>query len=84
MQGGGNAGHTIFDDKGVKYALHLVPSGILNKDATNVVGNGVVVHVPGLFEELDGLKGLREELLWVAHVAQLKNNSRGHNHCSTR
>jgi adenylosuccinate synthase len=30
-QGGANAGHTIYDDKGTKYALHLVPSGILNK-----------------------------------------------------
>lgn len=31
MQGGANAGHTIYDDKGTKYALHLVPSGVLNK-----------------------------------------------------
>ena len=31
LQGGANAGHTIYDDKGTKYALHLVPSGILNK-----------------------------------------------------
>lgn len=31
LQGGANAGHTIYDDQGTKYALHLVPSGILNK-----------------------------------------------------
>ena len=52
FQGGANAGHTIYDDKGVKYKLHLVPSGILNRNAKCVVGNGVVVHLPGLFEEI--------------------------------
>ncbi|KAK9787238.1 hypothetical protein WJX73_003087 [Symbiochloris irregularis] len=51
-QGGANAGHTVYDDEGNKYALHLVPSGILNKNALCVVGNGVVVHLPGLFEEI--------------------------------
>jgi len=55
-QGGANAGHTIYDDDGKKYALHLVPSGILNKKALCVVGNGVVVHLPGMFEELDALE----------------------------
>ncbi|HGZ71077.1 MAG TPA: adenylosuccinate synthase, partial [Nitratifractor sp.] len=40
--GGHNAGHTIVTD-GKKYALHLVPSGVLNKEAMNVVGNGVVL-----------------------------------------
>lgn len=56
-QGGANAGHTIYDDKGTKFALHLVPSGILNKQAMCVVGNGVVVHLPGLFEEIETLAG---------------------------
>uniref|UniRef100_A0A383V587 Adenylosuccinate synthetase, chloroplastic n=1 Tax=Tetradesmus obliquus TaxID=3088 RepID=A0A383V587_TETOB len=51
-QGGANAGHTIYDENGTKYALHLLPSGVLNKKAMNVIGNGVVVHVPGLFEEI--------------------------------
>lgn len=55
-QGGANAGHTIYDDAGTKFALHLVPSGILNKQATCVVGNGVVVHLPGLFEEIEELR----------------------------
>lgn len=56
MQGGANAGHTIYDSKGKKYALHLVPSGILNPEAKCVVGNGVVVHVPSLFEEIAKLE----------------------------
>lgn len=55
-QGGANAGHTIYDDAGTKYALHLVPSGILNKSTTCVVGNGVVMHLPTFFGEIAGLK----------------------------
>ena len=55
-QGGANAGHTIYDDAGKKYALHLVPSGILSKRALNVVGNGVVVHLPTFYEELRKLE----------------------------
>lgn len=39
-----------------RYALHLVPSGILNQNAMCVIGNGVVVHLPGLFEEIEKLQ----------------------------
>ncbi|GFZ14340.1 adenylosuccinate synthase [Actinidia rufa] len=38
------------------FALHLVPSGILNEEMLCVIVNGVVVHLPGLFEEIDGLE----------------------------
>lgn len=55
-QGGANAGHTIYDAAGKKYALHLVPSGILNPQAVCVIGNGVVVHLPSLFQEIDALE----------------------------
>ncbi|XP_010546842.1 PREDICTED: adenylosuccinate synthetase, chloroplastic [Tarenaya hassleriana] len=55
-QGGANAGHTIYNAEGKKFALHLVPSGILNEDTICVIGNGVVVHLPGLFKEIDGLE----------------------------
>ncbi|KAG5055148.1 hypothetical protein AAZX31_03G122300 [Glycine max] len=55
-QGGANAGHTIYNAEGKKFALHLVPSGILNEDTLCVIGNGVVVHLPGLFKEIDGLE----------------------------
>ncbi|KAG9134849.1 hypothetical protein Leryth_001152, partial [Lithospermum erythrorhizon] len=54
--GGANAGHTIYNSEGKKFALHLVPSGILNEDTMCVIGNGVVVHLPGLFKEIDGLE----------------------------
>jgi adenylosuccinate synthase len=49
--GGHNAGHTIVTD-GKKYALHLVPSGVLNKDAINIVGNGVVLSPVDFIKEL--------------------------------
>ncbi|PRQ22151.1 putative adenylosuccinate synthase [Rosa chinensis] len=55
-QGGANAGHTIYNAEGKKFALHLVPSGILNEDTLCVIGNGVVVHLLGLFKEIDGLE----------------------------
>lgn len=54
-QGGNNAGHTVvIGDK--KYALHLIPSGVLNKDAVNVIGNGVVFDPEGFFNELADLE----------------------------
>ena len=57
VQGGANAGHTIYNAAGTKFKLHLVPSGILNPGAQCVVGNGVVVHLPSLLEELATLRG---------------------------
>ena len=54
-QGGNNAGHSVVID-GKKYALHLIPSGILNPNAVNVIGNGVVFDPEGFFEELAGLE----------------------------
>ena len=54
FNGGANAGHTVVAD-GHKYAFHLLPCGILYKKCVNVLGNGVVVHIPTLFEELEQL-----------------------------
>jgi adenylosuccinate synthase len=53
--GGHNAGHTIVVD-GEKFATHLLPSGILTKGCTSVIGNGVVVSPEALFRELDALE----------------------------
>lgn len=53
--GGNNAGHTIKVD-GVKYAFHLIPSGILNKSTKAIIGNGVVVDPKVLISEIDELK----------------------------
>src|SRR5215470_10961274 len=56
-QGGNNAGHTVHI-KGQKYILHLIPSGILRRGKTCVIGNGVVVDPVGLVEEIEGLRKL--------------------------
>lgn len=52
--GGDNAGHTIKVD-GVKYAMHLIPSGILSGHTVGVIGNGVVLNPKVLLEEIDNL-----------------------------
>ncbi|RYJ06890.1 MAG: adenylosuccinate synthase [Actinomycetales bacterium] len=55
FNGGNNAGHTVvIGDE--KYALHLLPSGILSPGCTPVIGNGVVVDLEVLFHEIDGLE----------------------------
>ncbi len=54
-QGGNNAGHTVvIGDK--KFALHLLPSGILTPEVTPVIGNGVVIDAGVLFTEIEGLE----------------------------
>lgn len=54
-QGGNNAGHTVvIGDK--KFALHLLPSGILSPEVVPVIGNGVVIDLAVLFHEIDGLE----------------------------
>ena len=55
VAGGSNAGHTIVVDN-VKYKFHLLPSGILNRSATCIIGNGVVVHLPSFLSELKSLE----------------------------
>ncbi|XP_028166047.1 adenylosuccinate synthetase [Ostrinia nubilalis] len=66
-QGGNNAGHTVVVD-GKEFDFHLLPSGIINQKCKSVIGNGVVIHLPGLFEELKknelkGMQGWQERLI---------------------
>jgi len=68
-QGGHNAGHTIWVD-GVKYALHLIPSGVLNPEAINVVGNGVVLSPESIIKEMEQFEGL-EGRLFISDKAHL-------------
>ncbi len=70
--GGNNAGHTIVID-GDKYALHLLPSGILTPGCVPVIGNGVVIDLAVLFEEIDGLeaRGVDTSKLLVSASAHL-------------
>ncbi len=67
--GGHNAGHTIVAD-GKKYALHLVPSGILNKRAINIVGNGVVLSPKDFIKELEQFDEL-EGRIFISDKAHL-------------
>ena len=53
--GGNNAGHTI-EIQNKKFAFHLIPSGILNKNVKAVIGNGVVIDPKVLIEEIENLK----------------------------
>ena len=70
--GGNNAGHTIEID-GKKFAFHLIPSGILNKDTIAVIGNGVVVDPKVLIEEIENVKanGYSAENLKVSDKAHV-------------
>ncbi|MBP5372712.1 MAG: adenylosuccinate synthetase, partial [Clostridia bacterium] len=55
FQGGGNAGHTVINDKG-KFALHLLPSGVFRKNVVNVLGNGVALDPENLWLEIENLR----------------------------
>ncbi len=68
-QGGHNAGHTIWVD-GTRYALHLVPSGVLNPKAINVIGNGVVLSPESIIKEMSQFENL-EGRLFISDKAHL-------------
>ena len=54
FQGGANAGHTIINDYG-KFALHTLPSGVFYDHTTSIIGNGVALNIPVLFEEIKSI-----------------------------
>ncbi|MCM1100201.1 MAG: adenylosuccinate synthase [Clostridium sp.] len=54
FQGGANAGHTIVNDYG-KFALHTLPSGVFYGHTTSIIGNGVALNIPVLFQEIKAL-----------------------------
>ena len=71
-QGGNNAGHTVvIGDQ--KYALHLLPSGILSSNCVPVIGNGVVIDPAVLLEEIKGLneRGIDTSKLTISLNAHL-------------
>lgn len=68
-QGGHNAGHTIWVD-GVRYALHLIPSGVLNPKAINIIGNGVVLNPESIIKEMKQFDNL-EGRLFISDKAHL-------------
>ncbi len=72
FSGGNNAGHTIVAN-GVKYSLHLIPSGILHEDKTCIIGNGVVVDPKVLLSEMKDLKdkGVSTDKLLISDRAHV-------------
>ncbi|HZN73163.1 MAG TPA: adenylosuccinate synthase [Micromonosporaceae bacterium] len=72
-QGGNNAGHTVILPDGRKFALHLMPSGVLTPGCTPVIGNGVVIDPKVLITEIDGLteRGVSVERLLISADAHL-------------
>ena len=72
FQGGANAGHTIINDYG-KFALHLLPSGVFNPEAVNVIGPGVALDIEELLGELNTLKdrGVPEPQIRISDRVQV-------------
>ncbi len=60
-QGGGNAGHTVINDKG-KFALHLLPSGVFRPGVMNVLGNGVALDPENLMKEIADVRAKGVEI----------------------
>ena len=55
FQGGNNAGHTVVNEFG-EFKLHLLPSGVFNPKAVNILGPGMVIDIEALADEIDGIK----------------------------
>lgn len=72
FQGGANAGHTIINDYG-KFALHTLPSGIFYDHTTSIIGNGVALNIPVLFNELKEItsKGVPEPKILISDRTQI-------------
>lgn len=72
FQGGSNAGHTIINNYG-KFALHLLPSGVFYGHTTSIIGNGVALNIPYLFNEIKALtdKGVPSPKILVSDRAQI-------------
>ena len=72
FQGGANAGHTIVNKYG-KFALHTLPSGVFNENVTSIIGNGVALNIPILFNEIKDImsKGVPEPKLLISNRAQM-------------
>lgn len=72
FQGGANAGHTIVNDYG-KFALHTLPSGVFYNHTTSIIGNGVALNIPVLFQEVQSIveRDVPKPKLLVSDRAQI-------------
>ncbi|MGN0704662.1 MAG: adenylosuccinate synthase [Lentihominibacter sp.] len=72
FQGGSNAGHTIKNNYG-KFALHMLPSGVFYDHTTSILGNGVALNIPYMFNEINDIvsKGVPKPKILVSDRAQI-------------
>ncbi|MBE5893290.1 MAG: adenylosuccinate synthase [Lachnospiraceae bacterium] len=72
FQGGANAGHTIVNNYG-KFALHTLPSGVFYDHTTSIIGNGVALNIPVLFNEVQSIidQGVPAPRILVSDRAQI-------------
>ena len=74
FNGGNNAGHTVIAN-GIEYDFHLLPSGIINENCISIIGNGCVVHLPDLINEIakNEKKGLKnwQSRLYISDRAHI-------------
>ena len=72
FQGGANAGHSIVNNYG-EFALHTLPSGVFSQNTVNIVGNGVALDIPKLFNEYNSIikQGVPAPKLLVSDRAQI-------------
>ncbi len=72
FQGGANAGHTIVNDYG-RFALHTLPSGVFYDHTTSIIGNGVALDIPKLFNEINQIieGGVPKPKIMISDRAQI-------------
>ncbi len=72
FQGGANAGHTIVNNYG-KFALHTLPSGVFHQNIMNIIGNGMALDIPKLFNEIKDIEkeGVPAPHLMISDRAQV-------------
>lgn len=71
FQGGGNAGHTVYDREGNKYVTHILPVGVLNKNVLNIVARGCVLNIKDLHEEIKEFDNITNKNLLISGYCPL-------------
>lgn len=73
FQGGGNAGHTVYDEAGNKFVTHILPVGVLTANVKNIIAKGCVVDIQDLCEEIKSLntKSITKENLTISGLCPI-------------
>ena len=73
FQGGGNAGHTVYDRRGNKFVTHILPVGVLSKEVINIIARGCVVDIEEFCQEVANLNVKAGSNLSVSGFCPLLN-----------